>query len=314
MDGTHDFLEPSMSRYSPTELRDALGSGLLSFPVTHTDADLALDEKGLREHLRYLREYDATGLFAAGGTGEFFALTPAEVERVVKISTEEVTEVPVVGPAGYGTGIAVEMVQAADRSGADGIFLLPPYLTEMTQEGLYQHVARVCSATDLGVVVYHRANAKFVASTVTRLVAQFPNFIGFKDGIGDIDLMANLYATHGERLVYVGGLPTAETYALPYLELGATTYSSAIYNFAPQWAGEFYRSVRARDRDDVYRRLREFVFPYLEIRNRQAGYAVSIVKAGLQAVGRPAGSVRPPLVDLTAEELSDLTDLVKKVV
>ncbi|GAB6899642.1 5-dehydro-4-deoxyglucarate dehydratase [Kineosporia succinea] len=302
-----------MSRFSPTELRDALGSGLLSFPVTHTDAELALDEGGLREHLRYLREFDAAGLFAAGGTGEFFALTPSEVERVVRISAQEVTDVPVVGPAGYGTGIAVEMTQAAQGAGADGIFLLPPYLTEMTQEGLYEHVARVCSSTDLGVIVYHRANAKFTAKTVNQLVDRFDNFIGFKDGIGDIDLMANLYATHGDRLVYVGGLPTAETYALPYLELGATTYSSAIYNFAPRWAGEFYRSVRSRDRDDVYRRLREFVFPYLEIRNRRAGYAVSIVKAGLQAVGRPAGSVRPPLVDLTDAELADLTDLVKKV-
>ncbi|GAB3242918.1 5-dehydro-4-deoxyglucarate dehydratase [Kineosporia babensis] len=302
-----------MSRFSPTELRDALGSGLLSFPVTHTDAELNLDENGLRGHLQHLREFDATGLFAAGGTGEFFCLTPAEVERVVQISAEEVTEVPVVGPAGYGTGIAVEMAQAADRAGADGIFLLPPYLTEIDQEGLYAHVAKVCSTTELGVVVYHRANAKFHHSTVDRLVADFDNFIGFKDGIGDIDLMARLYATHGDRLVYVGGLPTAETYALPYLELGATTYSSAIYNFAPRWAGEFYQSVRNRDREDVYRRLREFVLPYLEIRNRRSGYAVSIVKAGLQAVGRPAGSVRPPLVDLTEAELADLTDLVKKV-
>ncbi len=41
-----------MSRFSPTELRDALGSGLLSFPVTHTDAELNLDEEGLRSHLR----------------------------------------------------------------------------------------------------------------------------------------------------------------------------------------------------------------------------------------------------------------------
>lgn len=114
--------------------------------------------------------------------------------------------------------------------------------------------------------------------------------------------------------MYVGGLPTAATYALPYLELGVTTYSSAIFNFAPRWATDFYTSVRTGDREDVLARLRDFVVPYIAIRDRRAGYGVSIVKAGLSAAGRPAGPVRPPLTDLTDAELAELTDLVKKVI
>ena len=303
------------SDLSPTDLRDALGSGLLSFPVTHTHADLSFDAAGYRDHVAHLSGFGASGLFAAGGTGEFPALTIAEVLQVVGATVEaNERRSPVVGPVGYGTSTAVEMTRAVEASGADGVFVLPPYLNELTQDGLYAHVAAVCRATSLGVVVYHRANARFTARTVDRLVRDFPNFVGFKDGICDIDLMATLYATHGERLVYVGGLPTAETYALPYLELGATTYSSAIFNFAPQWALDFYGRVTARDRDGVYDRLREFVIPYLGIRDRTNGYAVSIVKAGMTAVGRPAGPVRPPLVDLTPDELAELTDLVKAVV
>ncbi|NAZ83077.1 5-dehydro-4-deoxyglucarate dehydratase [Kineococcus sp. R8] len=304
-----------MSSFSPDELREALGSGLLSFPVTHTHADLSLDEDAYRAHVAHLGAFDASGLFAAGGTGEFFSLTHEEVRRVVVATAEETPDsLPVIGPAGYGTSTAVEMTRSAQAAGADGVFLLPPYLTEVDQDGLHAHVAAVCRATDLGVVVYHRANARFTAETVGRLVDEFPNLVGFKDGICDIDLMATLYATHGDRLVYIGGLPTAETYALPYLELGATTYSSAIFNFAPQWALDFYAAVRARDRAGVYDRLREFVIPYLDIRNRRQGYAVSIVKAGLTAAGRPAGPVRPPLTDLTDAELAELSDLVGKVV
>jgi 5-dehydro-4-deoxyglucarate dehydratase len=302
-------------RYSPAELRDALGRGLLSFPVTHATSDLAFDEPAYRAHVEWLGEYGASGLFAAGGTGEFFSLTTDEVARVVRAARESVPDgLPVVAPAGYGTATAAAMAREAEELGADGIFLLPPYLTDIDQEGLYRHVASVCRATSLGVIVYHRANARFAAATVDRLVADFDNLVGFKDGICDIDLLARLHATHGERLLYVGGLPTAETYALPYLELGATTYSSAIFNFAPRWATEFYQLVRSRDHSGVYARLREFVLPYLEIRNRRAGYAVSIVKAGLTAAGRGAGPVRPPLTDLTDAELADLSDLVKKVV
>lgn len=303
-----------MARFSPDDLRRALGAGLLSFPVTHTTADFAFDEAGYREHLQWLGKFDVAGLFAAGGTGEFFSLTTQEVSQVVRATVAEVPDKPVMGAAGYGTATAIAMAQQAEADGADGVLLLPPYLTEVPADGLYEHVARVCAATSLGVVVYHRANARYDAQIVGRLVAEFPNFIGFKDGICDIDLMATLYAQHGDRLVFIGGLPTAETYALPYLELGATTYSSAIFNFAPDWALDFYTSVRAHDRDAVYAKLREFVIPYLDIRNRKAGYAVSIVKAGLTAAGRPAGPVRPPLSDLTAEELAELTDLVKRVI
>src|SRR6185503_14051263 len=109
-----------------------------------------------------------------------------------------------------------------------------------------------------------------------------PNLVGYKDGIGDIELMTRVYTKLGDRLTYVGGLPTAETFALPYLDMGVTTYSSAIFNFLPDFANAFYAAVRRRDHATIDRGLREFVLPYNAIRNRRRGYAVSIVKAGMK--------------------------------
>lgn len=122
--------------------------------------------------------------------------------------------------------------------------------------------------------------------------------------------MARIYARLGDRLTYIGGLPTAETFALPYLELGVTTYSSAIFNFLPRFALDFYAAVRRRDHAAVFAGLREFIFPLVQIRNRRKGYAVSIVKAGMKAIGRPAGPVRSPLTELTEAEFHELTKLV----
>ena len=303
-----------MTRFAPDEIKTKLGSGLLCFPVSHATDELAFDEEPFREHLGWLSGFEAAGTFVAGGTGEFFSLTRDDVSSIVRAGVAEAKpEVPVIAPAGYGTAIAVEMAKDAEAAGADGVFLLPPYLTEVDQSGLVEHVRRVCQATDLGVIAYHRANARFSADSVRQLVDECPNFIGFKDGVGEIDLMSALYATVGDRLLFIGGLPTAETFALPYLELGVTTYSSAIFNFAPKWATDFYNAVRRRDHDEVYGKLRDFVLPYLDIRNRRAGYSVSIVKAGVSVVGRPAGPVRPPLTDLTKTDYADLSDLIKKV-
>lgn len=301
-----------MSKYTPQEMAKALGAGLLSFPVTHFKADdHAFDEAAYRANLGWLSSYPASGLFAAGGTGELFSLTPGEVNRAVKAAVEEAgAKTPIIAPAGYGTAMAIEMAQAAEANGADGILLFPPYLTECDANGVADHVERVCKATKLGVIVYSRANGKLDANAVARLAERCPNLVGFKDGVGDVDRMTRIYARLGDRLLYIGGLPTAETFALPYLEMGVTTYSSAIFNFLPEWALEFYKAVRARDIAHVYRELNDFVLPYTELRNRRAGYAVSIVKAGMTAVGRSAGPVRTPLADLTGEELAQLKTLI----
>jgi 5-dehydro-4-deoxyglucarate dehydratase len=165
----------------------------------------------------------------------------------------------------------------------------------------------------LGVIVYNRDNSIVNEHTLTQLCEECPNLVGFKDGVGDVELMMRVYSRVGERLIYVGGLPTAETFALAYQEMGVTTYSSAIFNFLPDWALSFYRAVRARDQTTVLRELHDFVLPYIEIRNRGRGYAVSIVKAGCTIVGRPAGPVRPPLTELTPAELDDLRSLIDRI-
>ncbi|WP_369199702.1 5-dehydro-4-deoxyglucarate dehydratase [Streptomyces sp. PU-14G] len=303
-----------MTSFTPAELGRRIGSGLLSFPVTHFHDDLSFDEDTYRRNIVRLGRYDVGGLFAAGGTGEFFSLTPDEVARVVTAAADSAPDdTPILAPAGHGTAAAIEFAAAAERSGADGILLFPPYLTEAGQEGLARHVEAVCRTTSLGVVLYSRANAVYSADTVARLADSCPNLIGYKDGVGDIDTVTRIHARLGERLTSIGGLPTAETYALPYLQLGVATYSSAIFNFLPEFALDFYAAVRELRQADVTRMLSDFVLPYTEIRNRQAGYAVSIVKAGMTATGRTAGPVRPPLTDLTPQEYDELSALIDKL-
>lgn len=302
------------SQLTPAEMAASIGKGLLCFPVTHFDEHLAFDVDPFRRHVSWLMEHGPAGVFAAGGTGEFFSLSPAEVEKVVRASVEETAgRVPVIAGVGYGRGIAQTMAKSAEAAGADGILLLPPYLMRSEQEGLAAHVEDVCRSTKLGVIVYNRDNAILTDETLAGLCDRCPNLVGFKDGVGDIELMVRVQARLGDRLVYVGGLPTAETFALPYLELGVTTYSSAIFNFVPEFAQSFYAAVRRRDHGQVLAGLRDFVLPYTRIRDRAKGYAVSIVKAGVSLVGRPAGPVRPPLTDLDERSMADLQALLEKI-
>ena len=117
----------------------------------------------------------------------------------------------------------------------------------------------------------------------------------------------------GERLAYLGGLPTAEVYAAAYKALGVPVYSSAVFNFIPRTALEFYQAVTRDDQATMGRLLDAFFLPYIAIRSRRPGYAVSIVKAGARLVGRDAGPVRPPLTDLLPAELEELDALIRKL-
>ena len=300
-----------MTNFTPAELAAHLKDGLLSFPATAFDDELEFDEKAYREHVAWQASYDVGGLFAAGGTGEGFSLTVEENARVVRAAVEASRdEVPVLGSAGGWTKNAVANAQAAEEAGAEGLLVLPPYLTECTQEGLVAHVSAIAEATKLPLIVYNRANAVYSAETVGTLADRHENFIGFKDANGDIEHLAKVTARNGDRLFYLGGLPTAETYALPLLQMGMSTYSSAMFNFVPEFALEFYADVRRQHRAAVTEKLTRFVLPYLDIRDRGQGFGVSIVKAGIRAIGRSVGSVRPPLKNLSEQDLADLTALI----
>ncbi|MGA0134015.1 MAG: 5-dehydro-4-deoxyglucarate dehydratase [Opitutales bacterium] len=299
---------------SPLELQKTISHGLLSFPVTDFDASGDFRPSTYAKRLEWLAPYGATALFAAGGTGEFFSLEPKEYSEIVRTAVQTCQgKVPILAGAGGPTRLAIQYAQEAERLGAKGILLLPHYLTEANQDGVAVHVEQVCKSVKIGVVVYNRNVCRLQPHHLERLAQACPNLIGYKDGIGEVELMVSIRRRMGDRFSYLGGLPTAEVYAAAYKAMGVPVYSSAVFNFVPKMAMEFYRAVAADDHATQNRLLDTFFLPYLEIRNRSAGYAVSIVKAGARLAGHDAGPVRAPLTELKADEVERLAALMSKL-
>ena len=297
---------------TPEELKVAIPLGMLAFPLTDFDAGGEIDRASFITRLEWLSGYKPAALFMAGGAGEFFSLTPAEFSAVIAAGVATCGgRAPVIASSGYGTRTAIEYAREAERLGADGVLLLPPYLTEGSQEGLRAHIAAVCKSTRLGIIVYNRANCRLSADTVARLAGDCPNLIGFKDGVGDIEQLTTVRNVLGNRLVFMNGMPTAEIYARSFRGMGVPVYSSAVFNFIPRTALVFHRALNGGDEATIDRLMKEFFIPYVRIRNRGAGYAVSIVKAGAAIVGRSAGKVRPPLSDCSTEEIAELRKLIE---
>ncbi|NQD79509.1 5-dehydro-4-deoxyglucarate dehydratase [Pseudomonas sp. CrR14] len=298
---------------TPQELKTVLSSGLLSFPLTDFDAAGEFNPAGYVRRLEWLAPYGASALFAAGGTGEFFSLAADEYSSVIKTAVDTCSgSVPILAGVGGSTRQAIQYAQEAERLGAKGLLLLPHYLTEASQEGVAAHVEQVCKSVKIGVVVYNRNVCRLTAPLLEQLAGRCPNLIGYKDGLGDIELMVSIRRRLGDRLTYLGGLPTAEVYAAAYKALGVPVYSSAVFNFIPKTAMDFYHAIAREDHATVAKIIDDFFLPYLDIRNLTAGYGVSIVKAGAKIAGYDAGPVRAPLTDLLPAEYEQLAALIKK--
>jgi 5-dehydro-4-deoxyglucarate dehydratase len=137
------------------------------------------------------------------------------------------------------------------------------------------------------------------------------NLVGFKDGIRH-RTMSSIHLRMGIASP-TRRPPTAEVYAAAYKALGVPVYSSAVFNFIPKTAMDFYHAVAKDDMATQHRLLKDFFMPYLDIRNKGQGYAVSIVKAGAKIVGHDAGPVRTPLTELKADEYQALAALIDKL-
>jgi 5-dehydro-4-deoxyglucarate dehydratase len=299
---------------NPQELKSIMSHGLLSFPITDFDEQGEFRPKSYIERLEWLAPYGASALFAAGGTGEYFSLSGPEYGQIIKTAVDTCRgKVPIIAGAGGPTRTAIAHAQEAERLGAHGILLLPHYLTEAGQEGLIAHVEAVCKSVKFGVIVYNRDRTRLTPNSLAVLAERCPNLVGFKDGVGNIEVMSSIYMKMGDRFAYLGGLPTAEVYAAAYKALGTPVYSSAVFNFIPKTAMEFYKAVAANDMATQHRLLKDFFMPYLDIRNKGQGYAVSIVKAGAKIVGHDAGPVRTPLTELKADEYQALAALIDKL-
>ena len=291
----------------PNTLRNRL-SGVIAFPITPFKEDLSLDLPGLHQNLNKLLEYPISAVVPAGGTGEMYSLTPAEYLRVIELTALAVEDrVPVIAGVGFGQRLGVEMAQAAEKAGADGILVFPPYYPEAEDEGLFEYYRSIGHATRLGMIVYSRDWARFKPQMVERLTA-IPNLVAWKDGQGDIRRLQSIMHLVGERLHWIGG--AGDDLIGVYYSTGIRTFSSSIATVAPALSLKLHELAAADDTEALAELLETCVIPLYALRSRRRGYEVSAMKALMDLVGLNGGPVRPPLVNVTPQDLDELRTIL----
>ncbi|SFE38022.1 5-dehydro-4-deoxyglucarate dehydratase [Lentibacillus persicus] len=287
-------------------------SGIAGFPVTPLNENGNIDEQGLTANIEFLLEEGLDSIFVACGAGEFHNLSDDEFESIVKLGASVVGgRVPFYTGVGGNLSGAVEKAKISEKYGADGYLILPPYLIDGEQEGIYQYYKTVVTSTDLNAIIYQRANAISNLETVKRL-AEFPQIVGVKDGVGNTELNIELTRELGDRFGWLNGMPLAEVTMPAYHPLGFNGYSSAISNYIPHISRKFYNALLADDQKTMNDLYQDVILPINRIRRKRKGYAVALIKAGMEIVGLPVSrTVRPPVVPVKDEHYEELKQILK---
>jgi 5-dehydro-4-deoxyglucarate dehydratase len=285
--------------------------GVIAFPVTPFRPSLELDLDALRHNVKWLIGQGIRTLVAAGGTGELYSLTAEETHAVHRTAVEAAA-----GRAAVICGVGGKLREAsalaceAERAGAAGILMLPAAYGPAADDGLLAYYAGIARAVGIGVLPYARDWAVFTPDLVARL-AEVPNVVAYKDGSADLRLWARIRARVGERLVWIGGV--GDDMVHTYFAAGAEGFTSSIANFMPRVSQDLYEAASSGDLTRARAIFEAKVQEFYALRAKRRGYEVSSVKAAMELCGLPAGPVRPPLVELTAEERLDVAQLVERL-
>jgi 4-hydroxy-tetrahydrodipicolinate synthase len=276
---------------------------LLTAMVTPFAPDGSLDVDGVRRLATHLVDEQRNDALVISGTGgESPTTTDAEKDTLIRVVVETVGDRARV-VAGVGTNYtahSVELARAAEKAGAHALLAVTPYYNKPPQAGIHQHFTMVADATALPVMLYdipHRTGTPIATETLVGL-AGHPNIVAVKDAKGD--LAATSDVLRRTDLAYYSGEDSA---TLPLLAIGAVGVVGTSTHFNGRETKEM---IEAYERGDVAGALalhRQLLPIFTGIFRTQG---TILVKAGLRAQGLPAGPVRSPLVDATAEELNQL--------
>jgi 4-hydroxy-tetrahydrodipicolinate synthase len=277
---------------------------VLTAMVTPFRPDGGLDLDGAQQLATYLVDHGNDGLVISGTTGESPTTTDDEKDQLLRAVIEAVGDRAKI-VAGVGTNDTrhtIELAHAAEKAGAHGLLVVTPYYSKPPQAGLLNHFTLVAEATELPNMLYDipgRTGAPIDTETLVRL-AEHGRIVAVKDAKGDLE--ASAWVMKRTNLAYYSG---DDKVTLPLLSVGAVGVVGVPTHL---FGAETARMIAAYVSGDVAGALalHRQLLPVFTGFFRTQG--VILTKAALNLSGLPAGPVRPPLVDATAEQIAQLRD------
>jgi 4-hydroxy-tetrahydrodipicolinate synthase len=273
------------------DFRQAL-HGISGVPVTAYEAGGDVDIGVTTEVYARVARAGIHNIVAAGNTGEFYALTPAEILRVYEAAIKGVDgKAPVTAAIGRSQREALAMARQAREMGASAVMSHQPVDPFAAPQSQIDYFIGLADGSELPLVAYVRADG-FSVDDMVRL-ASHPNVAGIKFATTDIMLLSRAIAASDQKgALYVCGL--AESWAPAFSAVGARGFTSGLVNVAPQFSLEVHEALTSGD-FSAARKVVEKIELFERLRTRyRNGANVTVVKEAMEILGLRVGPVRAP--------------------
>ncbi|MBQ3112850.1 MAG: 4-hydroxy-tetrahydrodipicolinate synthase [Phascolarctobacterium sp.] len=280
-------------------MAEAYFGRLLTAMVTPFNADGSVNCEAAADFAEWLLANGSDGLVVEGSTGEAATMFMDEKIAVLKAVVERVNgRAPVIVGAGTNcTASTLELINAVEACGVDGLLVVGPYYNKPTQEGYYQHFAAVAKSTNLPIIVYNvpgRTGSNIEPKTVARLAAEFPNIVAVKEAAGNVAQTAELFRVLPENVTIYSG---DDGLVLPFMAVGARGVISVLGNIGGQMLQDvmqLYSEGKVAEAAELNKKLVPLANSlFIESNPIPVKYAVTKV------TGIDAGAPRLPLTPLS---------------
>jgi len=288
--------------------------GVIAAMVTpYTDEDFAISPERIERLCDFLMSKGVHGLLPLGTTGEGPYISKAQRKDVAETVVKHVNKrVPVIIHTGMlATDDTVELSLHARNIGADAIAVMTPFFRHLEDCALSDFFVTVARAVEpLPMFVYNLpaiTNNDISPELLLSLATQADNIIGIKYSSNDLIRFREYRKKMGEDFhLFIG----SDEMILPALFEGANGCVSGPASAYPEVITGIYNAFVQGDAQEAARQqsllddLRE-VF--------KDGTLLCYFKAILQLRGVETGSVKPPLRNITEEELRILEQDLKSL-
>ncbi|WP_454702789.1 dihydrodipicolinate synthase family protein [Agrobacterium burrii] len=290
------------------DFRQAL-QGISGVPVTAYDAGGEVDAGVTAEVYARVAKAGIHNIVAAGNTGEFYALTPAEILTVYEAAIKGVNgKAPVTAAIGRSQREALSMARQAKEMGASAVMSHQPVDPFAAPQSQIDYFIGLAEGSELPLVAYVRADG-FSVDDMVRL-SSHQNVAGIKFATTDIMLLSRaIAASDPNGALYVCGL--AESWAPAFCAAGARGFTSGLVNVAPLFSLQVLDALTSGD-FDAARKIVEKIELFERLRTRyRNGANVTVVKEAMEILGLTVGPVRAPgLARLDKQDRATLEGLL----
>ncbi len=275
---------------------------LLTAMITPFTTEGALDVERAWELARHLLATGSDGVVVGGTTGESPTLSADEKLVLFRTVVEAVggRGLVLAGTGTYDTAESVHLTEQAVAAGVNGVMAVTPYYSRPSQAGLVAHFTAIAEASAVPVLVYNipsRTGRLIEVPTLARL-GEHPRIVAVKDAVGDLAFTTKTIKACGDSLAVYSG---DDILTLPMMSVGAV----GVVSVASHLAGERIAAMvaaAAEGRWDEARRLHLALTPLFEACFLEPNPMP--VKAAMDALWKPVGDPRLPLVPAAAATLA----------